>query len=210
MSLARSEGVRSLAPDVLEGLPGGTVLLAHWPDGSQKDIYVVLSDADGGASAAGVNILGRDLRASVLSWGCDLTVASTPTNQAARPSVSQVEAAASALCDGDMYEYPYTDSDRERLRSKAREVLVAAALNEAAFEGVEFDRALRAAKYIHQWFVVARRRVAVEAGGPPSGQAARSELAAAWRQGRESVALDLMKAPDEAGMRPVSANPYEK
>lgn len=30
----------------------------------------------------------------------------------------------------------------------------------------------------------------------------------AWEQGRESIATDMTKAPDETGLRPASVNPY--
>lgn len=34
--------------------------------------------------------------------------------------------------------------------------------------------------------------------------------AEAWKQGRESVAHDMLKPLDEFGMRPVTPNPYEE
>jgi hypothetical protein len=57
----------------LERLPIGSVVKAHWPDGSQPD-YLAMRGESGAASTAGAGIFGGQHWLGLASWGAELTI----------------------------------------------------------------------------------------------------------------------------------------
>ena len=59
--------------DELERLPIGSVVKAHWPDGSQPD-YLAMRTSEGMASSGGAGVLGGKFWLGMASWGAELTI----------------------------------------------------------------------------------------------------------------------------------------
>lgn len=59
--------------DTLASLPLGSVVKAHWEDGSQPDT-LVMRCSDGGASTAGFGVAGGKYWTGMNGWGAKLTV----------------------------------------------------------------------------------------------------------------------------------------
>lgn len=57
----------------LEALPVGSVVRAHWPDGSQPD-YLAMRGTSGAASTAGAGVFGGVHWLRLATWGAQLTV----------------------------------------------------------------------------------------------------------------------------------------
>lgn len=59
--------------DTLAALPLGSVVKAHWEDGSQRDMLVMRSD-NGSAASSGYAVAGMSYWTGMSCWGAKLTV----------------------------------------------------------------------------------------------------------------------------------------
>ena len=57
----------------LDALPVGSVVQAHWEDGSQAD-FLAMRCRDGGASSSGVGVYSGKYWTGMAEWGATLTL----------------------------------------------------------------------------------------------------------------------------------------
>lgn len=62
----------------LDALPVGSVVLAHWADGSQSDYQVTRCPDGSGAASSRFSIAGGAIWLGMAEWGAELTVLYTP------------------------------------------------------------------------------------------------------------------------------------
>lgn len=76
--------------ELLNALPVGSVVLAHWEDGSQPDHQVVRSGrSEGGATASGWTLANERQWDAIVSWGAVLTVLHRPDAVPADPATAE-------------------------------------------------------------------------------------------------------------------------